>query len=513
MPHISTEPLVHQRDHLDFIQNNDKAVIAWEMGLGKTWLIFKRYSMLASGSRVLYIGPKSVIDQVQCEYQVHIEPDTDHSSFQYIGPHRNTRGNLRRVQNATFVITTYDMLRNEYKNYLREPSADHPLFGLTWDALFFDEGHIVRNHKTIGHQAAVFLRSEVRYAVTGTPIYNRPKDLNNIFSVIGKKYSSDLVSVLKKADVDIELSPFKAEFHRLEMKTDQQLYYNRVRKQAFDLISEWVAGDSAIKFSNVLAKITRLKQAAIDKYCRSTSKEEEDEEDEMEVSNKMQKALDLVEGAYAVGEKVIIFTQYNKALHIMKKVLEDNGYNPQIINGSTPRGTISNIINEFEDVLIVNILCASTGLNIIQANHVVFLDLWWNAPAHEQAIARSWRYGQTRQVHVHYLISVDTIEDWIYQLQRDKTTEAHEVIKQSFHMPGFSRESVQDLLQHHLRPRKPKLTEEQIPDECPVCLESASEKKFEAYHYNSLHPHPLCKECLVHILKDRKPCPICREKP
>lgn len=51
-------------------------------------------------------------------------------------------------------------------------------------------------------------------------------------------------------------------------------------------------------------------------------------------------------------------------------------------------------------VLVVSLKAAALGLNLVAANHVVLLDLWWNPTTEEQAIDRAHRIGQTRPVHV-----------------------------------------------------------------------------------------------------------------
>jgi hypothetical protein len=108
------------------------------------------------------------------------------------------------------------------------------------------------------------------------------------------------------------------------------------------------------------------------------------------------------------------------------------------------------------------------------------------------------------------LISNDSIEEWIYHLQHKKTQDAHHIIPQEFQVPAFSRETLRDLLDKHLKfeRKKPELDESQIPAECPVCMET--DATFEAFHYEG-HPHPLCTYCLLLISNNK--CPICRRKP
>ena len=67
--------------------------------------------------------------------------------------------------------------------------------------------------------------------------------------------------------------------------------------------------------------------------------------------------------------------------------------------------------------MIMSLKAASLGLNMVAANHVLLLDLWWNPTTEEQAIDRAHRIGQTRPVEVMRLTVENTIEDRIMDLQ------------------------------------------------------------------------------------------------
>lgn len=65
----------------------------------------------------------------------------------------------------------------------------------------------------------------------------------------------------------------------------------------------------------------------------------------------------------------------------------------------------------------MSLKAASLGLNLVAANHVLLLDLWWNPTTEDQAIDRAHRIGQTRPVTVSRLTIKDTVEDKILSLQ------------------------------------------------------------------------------------------------
>jgi SNF2 family DNA or RNA helicase len=54
-------------------------------------------------------------------------------------------------------------------------------------------------------------------------------------------------------------------------------------------------------------------------------------------------------------------------------------------------------------VLLAQIQCAGTGLNLQHFDRVIFTTPWWTAALMDQAVGRVQRIGQTNQVHVHHV--------------------------------------------------------------------------------------------------------------
>lgn len=67
--------------------------------------------------------------------------------------------------------------------------------------------------------------------------------------------------------------------------------------------------------------------------------------------------------------------------------------------------------------MMMSLKAASLGLNMVAANHVILLDLWWNPTTEDQAIDRAHRIGQSRPVCVSRLTVENTVEDRILALQ------------------------------------------------------------------------------------------------
>jgi len=76
--------------------------------------------------------------------------------------------------------------------------------------------------------------------------------------------------------------------------------------------------------------------------------------------------------------------------------------------------------NKTITALLVSPRVGGIGLNLIEANHVLLVDPWWNGTLEDQAIDRVHRYGQTKEVRVQRFFCKNTIEAKIIELNRRK---------------------------------------------------------------------------------------------
>ena len=60
------------------------------------------------------------------------------------------------------------------------------------------------------------------------------------------------------------------------------------------------------------------------------------------------------------------------------------------------------------------------GLNLTAADNVILLDPWWNPAVERQAVDRTHRIGQTRQVMAYRLVCRHTVEEQVLELQERK---------------------------------------------------------------------------------------------
>lgn len=137
-------------------------------------------------------------------------------------------------------------------------------------------------------------------------------------------------------------------------------------------------------------------------------------------------------------------------LDLVEIALQEDGYDFRRLDGTMSLSQRDSQLEDFKNkprvvVLLLSLRAASLGLNLVVANHVVLLDLWWNPSVEDQAVDRAHRIGQTRQVNVTRITVADTVEDKILQLQEKK----REVINATFGDgagAGKARLTGQDLL-------------------------------------------------------------------
>jgi SNF2 family DNA or RNA helicase len=79
-------------------------------------------------------------------------------------------------------------------------------------------------------------------------------------------------------------------------------------------------------------------------------------------------------------------------------------------------------------VLLLSLKAGGVGLNLTAATHVFHFDRWWNPAVEDQATDRTYRIGQTKNVQVHKLVTIGTLEEKIDALLESKRDLADRVV-------------------------------------------------------------------------------------
>ena len=162
--------------------------------------------------------------------------------------------------------------------------------------------------------------------------------------------------------------------------------------------------------------------------------------------------LDILPEAIGKGRRVLLFSAFTSMLKILKKELEQNGYETMYLDGDTPAPTRVQMTEQFNggqgQIFLISLKAGGTGLNLTGADMVIHYDPWWNPAAEDQATDRAYRIGQTRKVEVIRMVTHGSIEEQVVALGQRKKALFEQLIKPGETLVGgFSPQEILSLFQ------------------------------------------------------------------
>jgi SNF2 family DNA or RNA helicase len=128
-----------------------------------------------------------------------------------------------------------------------------------------------------------------------------------------------------------------------------------------------------------------------------------------------------------------VFSQFLGMLGLIREKLEELGVKYEYFDGSTTAPDRQKAIESFQNddtcrVFLISLKAGGVGLNLTAADYVYIVDPWWNPAVEQQAIDRTHRIGQTKNIFAYRMICKDTVEDKILSLQEKKRALAADLI-------------------------------------------------------------------------------------
>ena len=98
-------------------------------------------------------------------------------------------------------------------------------------------------------------------------------------------------------------------------------------------------------------------------------------------------------------------------------------------------------------IFLISLKAGGVGLNLTEADYVFLLDPWWNPAVEQQAVDRTHRIGQTKNVFIYKFITKDSVEEKILALQNRKRSVAESLIttEESF-VKSLSADDIREIL-------------------------------------------------------------------
>ena len=258
-------------------------------------------------------------------------------------------------------------------------------------------------------------------------IYKKFKDLYEV--PITKDNNDESMSRLKmliepfvlrriKKDVLTELPDKTITVLNNEMQGEQLKLYASYMAQAKQEAKEEIIQNGFEKSQiKILALLMRLRQ-----ICCHPSLFLQNYTGE---SSKLTQCIEVMKDAVQAGHKILLFSGYTSMFEIIEKELKKEGIEYFKLTGQTKVGDRIRLVDEFNQnenikVFLISLKAGGTGLNLVGADMVIHYDPWWNLSAENQATDRTYRIGQKRNVQVYKLITKNSIEEKIYELQQRK---------------------------------------------------------------------------------------------
>jgi len=419
-------------------------LLADDMGLGKTvqtlaLLQYNKEQLLGSEhpKTSLLIVPTSLIFNWQKEAEKFV-PGL--RILLHTGAHRS-KDNFA-FTHFDLVITTYGIAR-----------IDEELFNsFFFNYVILDESQNIKNSRSKSFAAIRHFKSRNKLALSGTPIENSVADIWSqmhfvnpgllgsyayfqkefVFAIEKKKdeqKSKKLQAIIKpfvlrrtKSQVATELPPKSEQIFYCSMTEEQQEYYETVKSEYRNAILDGAFSGKASQIA-LLQGLTKLRQLANHPAMI--------DQDYSFGSGKFDAAIELMQSILKEGNKLLIFSQFVRHLQIFKDYFNKHQIKHAYLDGATKdRSEAVKGFKEHADVqvFLISIKAGGVGLNLTEADYVFILDPWWNPAVEQQAIDRSHRIGQTKNVFIYKFIAKDSIEEKILALQGNKKSIANALI-------------------------------------------------------------------------------------
>jgi SNF2 family DNA or RNA helicase len=142
-------------------------------------------------------------------------------------------------------------------------------------------------------------------------------------------------------------------------------------------------------------------------------------------SAKLDALFEQLDDVLAEGHRALVFSQFTSFLGRAASRLDAAGVPYAYLDGSTPVRRRDAEIARFRageaSVFLISLKAGGFGLNLTEADYVFLLDPWWNPASEAQAVDRTHRIGQARNVMVYRLVAKDTIEEKVMALKAKKS--------------------------------------------------------------------------------------------
>jgi len=420
-------------------------ILADDMGLGKSLqaiIAITQYKLAKPKEIALIICPTSLVYNWKEEI-AKFNPKL--KVLPVDGTPAQRKKLLNEIKSYDVIITSYSLLQKDIDFYKTIP------FGYA----ILDEAQHIKNRGTRNAKSVKMIQAAHRLILTGTPIENSLDELWSLFDFLmpgllstyerfvekyirtpsstsgknldslRKKVSPFILRRMKK-DVLDDLPPVSHIVYHCHLSDQQRELYNSYAASAREELSKLVKKEGFDKVQiHVLATLTRLKQICCHPAIFAKDNVEQGD------SAKYDMLMELLQSLMESKHKTVIFSQYTRMLNIIRNDLQQRRIRFEYLDGTSKnRLGIVKTFNEDPNipVFLVSLKAGGSVLNLVGADTVIHYDMWWNPAVETQATDRVHRIGQKNSVSSYKLITLNTVEEKILELQKRKSSLVTQIV-------------------------------------------------------------------------------------
>ncbi|MBR1625618.1 MAG: DEAD/DEAH box helicase [Bacteroidales bacterium] len=407
----------YQKIGIDFLTRKSRRtfLLADDMGLGKTVEVAGALNVIRP-KKVLIVALASLKINWMRELTTWLNYDFE---CQIVNKTKDTIS-----KSAQVIIINYDLIIY--------PEIFKQLKALNFDVLVMDEAHCLSNMeakrtKRILNNEGLVRNAKIIFALTGTPVRNRPKDFYVMLKVLApevihpflayeeyaKRYCAayrDSYGVLQDkgaSNID-ELSERLKDFMLRRTKEE-------VLKELPPVIEKTIPLEITPDIIEVLAEEENLLED-MNEYSPNSELGVMATIRRQLGEAKVPQVIEYVKNILAKENKVVIFAYHREVINQIRKAL--CGYGVRCIQGGMnaqlKQIEVDLFVNDPNSRIFVGqMTAAGFGVDGLQkvSNNVVFAEIDWVPGNMDQARDRLVRIGQEHTVIAHYLVAPDTLEE------------------------------------------------------------------------------------------------------
>ncbi|MFB9761871.1 DEAD/DEAH box helicase [Ectobacillus funiculus] len=439
LPHLT--PLPHQLEAAKTVieEMNGKAILADEVGLGKTieaGLILKEYMIRGLVKKVLILVPASLVSQWAYELNTkfYIPATAQRKSYSW--------------EQADVIVSSIDTAK-------RAPHRDIVL-NMEYDLIIIDEAHKLKNNKTKNYEFAQLLKKKFCLLLTATPVQNKIDEIFNLVSLLKpghlgnqSNFEEYYASKNRTLETDQHLKELinkvmvRNRRHNTGIEWPKRQVHtvfidlNKQERELYEAIHNWRTENA---FTSAFSSLTLKREAcssreavyfSLKKYVEKRQRDNPnyiidphihrmmENINAIPSNSKATKTLEIIKG---INDKVIIFTEYRASQMYLQWFLKQHGISSVPFRGGFKRGKkdwMKELFQNHAQVLIAT-EAGGEGINLQFCNHMINYDLPWNPMRLEQRIGRIHRLGQKHDVHIYNMATKNTVEEHILKLLYEK---------------------------------------------------------------------------------------------